>query len=127
MRGARPERWIRQTNFDNDEAVGYLGDRLARLGVEEELAQAGAVPGCAGDDRRRDVRLGAVDAGRGGGDACRPRHGPAAGADREPRSAAAERKAGSPRCGEDDGPVTDEDDRSPTAQDEPGRDGRPDE
>ena len=46
MRGARPERWIRQTNFDNDEAVGYLGDRLARLGVEEALAEAGAVPGC---------------------------------------------------------------------------------
>jgi GTP-binding protein len=46
VRGARPERWIRQTNFDNDEAVGYLGDRLARLGVEEALAQAGAVPGC---------------------------------------------------------------------------------
>ncbi|BBY09271.1 hypothetical protein MMARJ_00110 [Mycobacterium marseillense] len=31
--GARPERWVRQTNFDNDEAVGYLGDRLARLGL----------------------------------------------------------------------------------------------
>jgi GTP-binding protein len=46
VRGARPERWIRQTNFDNDEAVGYLGDRLARLGVEDALAEAGAVPGC---------------------------------------------------------------------------------
>jgi GTP-binding protein len=46
VRGARPERWIRQTAFDNDEAVGYLGDRLARLGVEEGLAKAGAVPGC---------------------------------------------------------------------------------
>lgn len=46
VRGARPERWIRQTSFDNDEAVGYLGDRLARLGVEEALAAAGAVPGC---------------------------------------------------------------------------------
>jgi GTP-binding protein len=46
VRGERPERWIRQTAFDNDEAVGYLGDRLARLGVEEELARAGAVPGC---------------------------------------------------------------------------------
>jgi GTP-binding protein len=45
VRGARPERWIRQTNFDNDEAVGYLGDRLARLGVEEALAAAGAEPG----------------------------------------------------------------------------------
>ncbi|MDN5919398.1 MAG: GTPase ObgE [Pseudonocardia sp.] len=46
VRGERPERWIRQTSFDNDEAVGYLGDRLARLGVEEALARAGAVPGC---------------------------------------------------------------------------------
>jgi GTP-binding protein len=46
VRGARPERWVRQTNFDNDEAVGYLADRLARLGVEEALAKAGAEPGC---------------------------------------------------------------------------------
>ncbi len=45
VRGERPERWIRQTNFDNDEAVGYLADRLARLGVEDELAKLGAVPG----------------------------------------------------------------------------------
>ncbi|MDP1804757.1 MAG: GTPase ObgE, partial [Acidimicrobiales bacterium] len=41
VRGARPERWIRQTAFDNDEAVGYLADRLARLGVEDALARAG--------------------------------------------------------------------------------------
>ena len=47
VRGARPERWIRQTDFDNDEAVGYLGDRLARLGVEDELLRLGARPGCA--------------------------------------------------------------------------------
>ncbi|MGV9870336.1 GTPase ObgE, partial [Rhodococcus koreensis] len=33
VRGTRPERWVRQTQFDNDEAVGYLADRLARLGV----------------------------------------------------------------------------------------------
>jgi GTPase len=46
VRGARPERWIRQTNFGNDEAVGYLADRLNRLGVEEELARMGAEPGC---------------------------------------------------------------------------------
>jgi GTP-binding protein len=46
VRGARPERWIRQTSFDNDEAVGYLADRLARLGVEDALAKAGAKPGC---------------------------------------------------------------------------------
>jgi len=45
VRGVKPERWVRQTNFDNDEAVGYLADRLARLGVEEALAKAGAEPG----------------------------------------------------------------------------------
>ena len=45
VRGERPERWIRQTNFDNDEAVGYLADRLARLGVEDVLAKRGAQPG----------------------------------------------------------------------------------
>ena len=45
IRGERPERWVRQTAFENDEAVGYLGDRLARLGVEDALARAGAIPG----------------------------------------------------------------------------------
>ncbi|MGA6164264.1 GTPase ObgE [Amycolatopsis magusensis] len=45
VRGTRPERWIRQTNFGNDEAVGYLADRLNRLGVEDALARKGAVPG----------------------------------------------------------------------------------
>jgi GTP-binding protein len=45
VRGWRPERWIRQTDFNNDEAVGYLGDRLARLGVEDALARKGAKPG----------------------------------------------------------------------------------
>jgi GTPase len=47
VRGTRPERWIAQTNFDNDEAVGYLGDRLNRLGVEDQLLKLGARPGCA--------------------------------------------------------------------------------
>jgi len=46
VRGDRPERWVRQTDFGNDEAIGYLGDRLARLGVEDALAGLGAVPGC---------------------------------------------------------------------------------
>ncbi|MFF3570678.1 GTPase ObgE [Nocardia jiangxiensis] len=45
VRGERPERWVRQTQFDNDEAVGYLADRLARLGVEEKLEKLGAEPG----------------------------------------------------------------------------------
>jgi len=43
--GAKPERWIAQTDFDNDEAVGYLADRLAKLGVEDELYRVGATPG----------------------------------------------------------------------------------
>jgi GTPase len=45
VRGAKPERWVRQTDFSNDEAVGYLADRLARLGVEEQLWKVGAKEG----------------------------------------------------------------------------------
>lgn len=45
VRGEKPERWVRQTDFSNDEAVGYLADRLARLGVEDALYSAGAVAG----------------------------------------------------------------------------------
>src|SRR5262249_45480139 len=47
VHGDKPLRWIRQTDFDNDEAVGYLADRLARLGGERELADLGAEPGAA--------------------------------------------------------------------------------
>ncbi|WP_007517666.1 MULTISPECIES: GTPase ObgE [Pseudofrankia] len=43
--GAKPLRWIRQTDFTNDEAIGFLADRLSRLGVEAELARLGAEPG----------------------------------------------------------------------------------
>jgi GTP-binding protein len=46
VHGSKPERWVLQTDFGNDEAVGYLADRLARLGVEKALADAGATPGC---------------------------------------------------------------------------------
>ena len=46
VHGEKPERWIRQTVFSNDEAVGYLADRLARLGVEDALVKAGATAGC---------------------------------------------------------------------------------
>ncbi len=45
VRGVRPERWVRQTDFTNDEAVGFLADRLNRLGVEEELTRLGAEEG----------------------------------------------------------------------------------
>ncbi|HEY1623311.1 MAG TPA: GTPase ObgE [Streptosporangiaceae bacterium] len=43
--GEKPRRWVQQTDFSNDEAVGYLADRLARLGVEEALKAAGAEAG----------------------------------------------------------------------------------
>jgi GTP-binding protein len=43
--GVKPERWVAQTQFGNDEAVGYLGDRLFKIGVEEALFKAGASAG----------------------------------------------------------------------------------
>ena len=43
--GDRTKRWVEQTDFSNDEAVGYLADRLARAGVESALFKAGAVAG----------------------------------------------------------------------------------
>lgn len=52
--GEKPQRWVTQTNFDNDEAVGYLADRLARLGVEDALRRNGAHPG-------DEVRIGKGD------------------------------------------------------------------
>ena len=52
--GAKPLRWVQQTDFQNDEAVGYLADRLEKLGVEDELYRLGATPGATvvigGDD-----------------------------------------------------------------------------
>jgi GTP-binding protein len=45
VRGEKPERWVRQTDFNNAEAVGYLADRFARLGIEEELLALGALAG----------------------------------------------------------------------------------
>ncbi len=45
VRGTKPTRWVRQTDFSNDEAVGYLADRLNRLGVEDALVAAGAEVG----------------------------------------------------------------------------------
>ncbi|KUF06659.1 GTPase ObgE [Leucobacter sp. G161] len=43
--GQKPERWVQQTDFQNDEAVGYLADRLQKLGIEDALVKAGAVAG----------------------------------------------------------------------------------
>jgi GTPase len=45
VRGEKPERWVRQTDFGNDEAVGFLADRLNRLGVEDKLLELGAEEG----------------------------------------------------------------------------------
>jgi GTPase len=45
VRGEKPERWVRQTDFGNDEAVGFLADRLNRLGVEARLLELGAEEG----------------------------------------------------------------------------------
>lgn len=56
IRGRKPELWVKQTNFGNDEAVGYLADRLAAAGVEDELMRAGAAPG-------DPVVIGEVDGG----------------------------------------------------------------
>jgi GTP-binding protein len=43
--GTKPVRWVRQTDFQNEEAVGYLADRLNRLGIEDALREAGAEAG----------------------------------------------------------------------------------
>lgn len=43
--GEKPERWVEQTDFANDEAVGYLSDRLHKLGIDDALAKAGAEAG----------------------------------------------------------------------------------
>ncbi|MBB6119070.1 GTPase ObgE [Nocardiopsis algeriensis] len=51
VRGEKPARWVRQTDFSNDEAVGYLAERLNRLGIEEQLAKLGATDGA-------EVRIG---------------------------------------------------------------------
>ncbi|ARD41518.1 GTPase ObgE [Actinomyces gaoshouyii] len=56
VRGEKPERWILQTDFSNNEAIGYLADRLATGGVEDLLVKAGARAGDA-------VLIGAVDGG----------------------------------------------------------------
>ncbi|HZJ04030.1 MAG TPA: GTPase ObgE [Nocardioidaceae bacterium] len=54
VRGEKPERWVRQTDFSNDEAVGFLADRLNRLGVEKRLLELGA-------DEGDTVLIGEVD------------------------------------------------------------------
>ncbi len=43
--GTKVERWVIQTEWDNEEAIGYLQHRLKRAGVEKALIAAGAVDG----------------------------------------------------------------------------------
>ena len=45
VRGVKPERWVKQTDFGNAEAVGYLADRLNRIGIEDRLLELGARAG----------------------------------------------------------------------------------
>jgi GTP-binding protein len=45
VRGPKPERWVQQTDFNNEEAVGYLSDRLAKIDLDDHLYKAGAIPG----------------------------------------------------------------------------------
>ncbi|WP_342371785.1 GTPase ObgE [Propioniciclava soli] len=45
VEGAKPERWVKQTDFGNPEAVGYLADRFTRLGIEDALLDRGAREG----------------------------------------------------------------------------------
>lgn len=43
--GPAVEKLVARTDFENEEAVAYLQERLERLGVSEALRQAGAAPG----------------------------------------------------------------------------------
>lgn len=45
VRGAVVEKLVARTDFENDEAVSYLQERLERLGVSDALRQAGAADG----------------------------------------------------------------------------------
>ena len=95
VRGDRPTRWVRQTDFSNDEAVGYLADRLARLGVEDALAAAGAVRG---DDVLIGTDTNAVvfeydPSVRAGAEQLMTRRGEDTRLDRTPRRTTAERRA----------------------------------
>lgn len=47
VHGEKPERWVRQTDFGNEEAVGYLADRLNRLGVEDRCSSSAPAPATA--------------------------------------------------------------------------------
>ena len=40
--GPKPERLVAQTDFSNQDAVGFLGERLQKIGIEDELYKKGA-------------------------------------------------------------------------------------
>ena len=108
VRGSKPERWVRQTDFSNDEAVGFLADRLNRLGVEDRLLQLGAEEGdtvLIGDpddavvfDFRPGVDAGVEMLGRRGEDQRFAEQRPAARRRREIEAAMAERAEGETRA-----------------------------
>ena len=108
VRGQKPERWVRQTDFSNDEAVGFLADRLNRLGVEERLLELGAQEGDAvliGEadnavvfDFRPMVETGAELLGRRGEDARLEESRPAAQRRREIDAAMDARAEGETRA-----------------------------
>jgi GTP-binding protein len=43
--GEKPEKFVSQTDFGNEEAIGYLSDRLDALAIDDALFAAGAIPG----------------------------------------------------------------------------------
>jgi GTP-binding protein len=108
VRGTKPERWVRQTDFSNDEAVGFLADRLDRLGVEAELLRLGAEEGDAvligTDDNsvvfdfKPSVAAGAEMLGRRGEDQRFDESRPAARRRREIDEAMEEREEGETRA-----------------------------
>ena len=108
VRGEKPERWVRQTDFSNDEAVGFLADRLNRLGVETRLVELGAEEGdtvIIGDpanavvfDFKPAVDAGAGSLGRRGEDPRFEEKRPAARRRRDIEAAMPERAEGETRA-----------------------------
>jgi GTPase len=106
--GVKPERWVRQTDFSNDEAVGFLADRLNRLGVESRLLGMGAAEGdtvLIGDldnavvfDFRPGIDAGVEMLGRRGEDQRFDESRPAARRRREIEEAMSERAEGETRA-----------------------------
>ena len=97
--GTSPSAGSRQTDFGNAEAVGYLADRLNRIGIEDRLLRAGR-PGRRRGRHRRSRRGGLRlrPAGRDRrGDPQPPRRGPAVRRGASGRAAAARAGPGVPR------------------------------